>query len=123
MYVAQDRHHLEGQARDGRVEVSFPAPSHDGEHRSAKREQGAMSEHRDVRVRAGPLGARSAVESSQLDIGETVVPGAMALVTFPERKVTRAAGRRGKRHGCGFAASGDCRHDRLPATGAAGRSL
>src|SRR5690348_14558068 len=24
----------------------------------------------------------------------------MALVTFPERKVTRAVGRRGKRHGC-----------------------
>ena len=26
---------------DGRVEVSFPAPSHGGEHHSAKREQGA----------------------------------------------------------------------------------
>ena len=49
-----------------------------------------MFEHRDVRVRAGALGARSAGQSSQPDVGETVMPAPMALVTFPERKVTRA---------------------------------
>src|SRR6185312_14848432 len=59
-----------------------------------------LSEHRDVRVRAGPLGARWDGKSRQPDVGETVMPAPMALVTFPERKVTRAAGRRGKRHGC-----------------------
>src|SRR5690348_3646274 len=55
-----------------------------------------LFEHMDVRVRAGPPGARSAAESSQPDVGETVMPAPMALVTFPERKATRAAGRRGK---------------------------
>jgi hypothetical protein len=55
-----------------------------------------MSEHKDVRVRAGPLGARSAGQLSRHHVGETVMPGAMALVTFPKRKVTRAVGRRGK---------------------------
>jgi hypothetical protein len=34
------------QAMDGRVEVSFEAPSHDAEHRSRVRGKGAMSEHR-----------------------------------------------------------------------------
>src|SRR6185312_5060261 len=57
-----------------------------------------LSEHRDVRVRAGARPARSAGQSSQPDVGETVMPAPMALVTFPER--TRAVGRRGKRHGC-----------------------
>src|SRR5690242_14403874 len=71
---------------DGRVEVSIPAPSHGGEHRSARREQGAMSEHRDVRVRAGPLGARSAAESSQPDVGETVMPGAIGFGYFPRKE-------------------------------------
>src|SRR5690242_14781724 len=55
-----------------------------------------LFEHRDVRVRAGPLGARCDGKSSQPDVGETVMPVPMALVTFPERKVTRAVGRRGK---------------------------
>src|SRR5574338_474197 len=59
-----------------------------------------LFEHMDVRVRAGARPARSAGQSSQPDVGETVMPAPMALVTFPERKVTRAVGRRGKRHGC-----------------------
>jgi len=83
------------QAMDGRVEVSS-APSRDAEHRSAKRGKGAMSEHRDARVRAGALGERSAGQSSQPDVGETVMPAPMALVTFPERKVTRAGTARKK---------------------------
>jgi hypothetical protein len=48
------------------VEVSFPAPSRDGEHRSVKREQGAMSEHRDVRVRAGPPAEKRRGEAARL---------------------------------------------------------
>src|SRR5690348_15359277 len=55
-----------------------------------------LFEHTDVRVRAGARPARSAGKSSQPDVGSTVMPAPMALVTFPERKVTRAAGRRGK---------------------------
>jgi hypothetical protein len=35
-----------------------------------------MFEHRDVRVRAGPLGARSAGKFRQQDVAETVVSGA-----------------------------------------------
>src|SRR6185437_6297416 len=35
-----------------------------------------MSEHRDVRVRAGPLGAKCDGRSSQPDVGSTVMSGA-----------------------------------------------
>jgi hypothetical protein len=69
------------QAMDGRVEVSS-APSHDAEHRSRTRGKGAMSEHRDVRVRAGARPARSAGQSSQPDVGETVMPGANGFGYF-----------------------------------------
>jgi len=58
-----------------------------------------LSEHMDVRVRAGPPGARSAGQSSQPDIGETGMPAPTVLATFAETKVARAVGRRGKRHG------------------------
>jgi hypothetical protein len=43
---------------------------------SAKPEQARMFEHRDVRVRADPLGARSAGKFRQHDVAEIVVPGA-----------------------------------------------
>jgi len=55
-----------------------------------------LFEHKDVRVRAGPLGARSAAESSQPDVDETVMPGANGFGYFPRTKVTRVVGRRGK---------------------------
>src|SRR5579885_3390145 len=84
---------------DGRVERAS-APSHDGEHRSAKREQGATSEHRDVRVRAGPLGARSAAESSQPDVGSTVMPAQWFWRLFAETKVARSRQRAEPRKSC-----------------------
>src|SRR5690348_9393899 len=71
---------------DGRVEVSSPAPSHDAEHRSRARGKGAMSEYRDVRVRAGARPARSAGESSQPDVGETAMPGANGFGYFPRKE-------------------------------------
>jgi hypothetical protein len=49
-----------------------------------------MSEHRDVRVRAGPLGARSAGKFRQHDVAETAMSGAMVLATFAETKVARS---------------------------------
>jgi len=45
-----------------------------------------MSEHRDVRVRAGPPGARSAAESGQPDVGSTVMPGANGFGYFCRNK-------------------------------------
>ena len=51
-----------------------------------------MFEPMDGRVRAGPLGAGSAGKSRQHDVGETVVSGAVALVTIAVTKVTRAQG-------------------------------
>ncbi len=48
-----------------------------------------MFEHRDVRVRAGPLGARSAGKFRRHDVAETGVLGAMVLATFAETKVAR----------------------------------
>jgi hypothetical protein len=74
------------QAMDGRVEVSFKAPSHGAEHRSRARGKGAMSEHKDVRVRAGTRPARSAGQSSQPDVGETVMPGANGFGYFCRNK-------------------------------------
>jgi hypothetical protein len=49
-------------------------PWHGAEHRNAKRGKGAMSEHRDVRVRAGALGARSAGKSNEHDVRSITVP-------------------------------------------------
>jgi hypothetical protein len=75
------------QAMDGHVEASFRRRRMTPEHRSAKREQGAMSEHRNVRVRAGPPGARCDGQSSQPDVGETGMPGANGFGYFcPQQK-------------------------------------
>src|SRR5690348_14889011 len=49
-----------------------------------------LFEHRDVRVRAGARPARSTGKFQRHDVAEIVMPAPMALVTFPERKVTRA---------------------------------
>ncbi|MBS0383033.1 MAG: hypothetical protein JSR56_11435 [Proteobacteria bacterium] len=49
-----------------------------------------MSEHTDVRVRAGPLGARGAGKFLRHDAAETGMPGAMVLATFAETKVARS---------------------------------
>ena len=45
-----------------------------------------MFEHRDVRVRAGPLGARSTGAFRQHDVAETVVPGAWLWLLSPKGK-------------------------------------
>jgi len=45
-----------------------------------------MSEHKDVRVRAGARPARSAGQSSQPDVGETVMPGANGFGYFPRKE-------------------------------------
>jgi hypothetical protein len=45
-----------------------------------------MSEHKDVRVRAGARLARSAGQSSQPEVGETVVPGANGFGYFPRKE-------------------------------------
>ncbi|MGN6313381.1 MAG: hypothetical protein ACTHMO_06445 [Rhodanobacteraceae bacterium] len=56
-----------------------------------------MFEHKDVRVRAGARLARSAGQSSQPDVGETVMPAPMVLATFAETKVARSPGRRAEK--------------------------
>jgi hypothetical protein len=45
-----------------------------------------LFEHRDVRVRAGARTARSAGQSSQPDVGETVMPGANGFGYFPRKE-------------------------------------
>src|SRR5690348_11534661 len=87
------------QAMDGRGEVSS-APSHDAEHRSQARGKGAMSEHMDVRVRAGARPARSAGQSSQPDVGETVMPGANGFGYFPRKESNPRRGTAREGHGC-----------------------
>src|SRR5690348_12789398 len=49
-----------------------------------------------------PARARREAQGSRANrmLARPSCPAPMALVTFPERKVTRAVGRRGKRHGC-----------------------
>src|SRR5690242_14757702 len=59
-----------------------------------------LFEHRDVRVRAGPLGARSAAESSQPDVGSTVMPGANGFGYFPRKESNPRRWTARKRHGC-----------------------
>src|SRR5690348_13771170 len=60
-----------------------------------------LLERMDARVRAGPLGARSAGESSQPDVGETVMPGANGFGYFCRNKSSPFAREaNGKRHGC-----------------------
>jgi hypothetical protein len=73
---------------DGRVEVSFRRRRVMPSIAAPSGSKARLFDQADARVRAGPLGARSAAESSQPDVGETVMPAPMALVTFPERKVT-----------------------------------
>src|SRR5690348_1815224 len=59
-----------------------------------------LFEHSDVRVRAGPLGARSTAESSQPDVGETVMPGANGFGYFPRKESNPRRGTARKRQGC-----------------------
>jgi hypothetical protein len=68
------------------------APLHVAEARSRSREQGAH-----VRLHGRRSSRRRAIGEHRgrvrrQDVGGPAMPGAMALVTFPERKVTRAAG-------------------------------
>src|SRR5574337_1935798 len=54
-----------------------------------------MFEHRDVRVRAGPLGVRSTGKFRQHEVAETGLPGAMVFGYFlPKQKVARSPPRR-----------------------------
>jgi len=71
---------------DGRVEVSFPALSRCRSDEVERGSKARLSEHKDVRVRAGPLGARCDGESSQPDVGETVMPGANGFGYFPRKE-------------------------------------
>jgi hypothetical protein len=64
-------------------EASFSAPLYDAEHRSASGSKARMFEHRDVRVRAGLLGARSAGKLRQQDVAEAVVPGVWLWLLSP----------------------------------------
>src|SRR6185437_15826710 len=52
-----------------------------------------LFEHRDVRVRAGALGARSAGQFQRHDVAEAVMPAPVVLATFAETKVARALAR------------------------------
>jgi hypothetical protein len=72
----------------------FTAPLHAAAARSRMAEQGPH-----VRGQGWPSSARPPFgehqgQSRQHDVAETGMPGAMALVTFPERKVTRSPQRR-----------------------------
>jgi hypothetical protein len=56
-----------------------------------------MSEHKDVRVRAGARSASIAGKLSRHDVGETGMPGAMVFGYFlPKQKVARSPPRRAK---------------------------
>ncbi len=56
-----------------------------------RRSKRRMFEHKDVRVRRGRRSASIAGQSRQHDVAEAIASSAMALVTFPERKVTPLA--------------------------------
>gem|GEM_PF-1996449 len=87
------------EAMDGRHRSrAFPRPCATPSIAAPSGSKARMFEHKDVRVRAGPPGARSAGKLRQYDVAETVVP--RAWLWLPKRKVTRAVGRRGKRQGC-----------------------
>jgi len=78
------------------VEVRLFAPLHDAEHRSAKREQGAH-----VRAQGCASSRRPAWREKRRAVSPTRSrrnrrAGRLALVTFPERKVTRSPLRRAK---------------------------
>ena len=71
---------------------AFIAPLHDAEHRSAQREQGAY-----VRAQGCASSRRPAWREKHREVEATRCcrnrrAGRLALVTFPERKVTRSAG-------------------------------
>src|SRR5690348_5556007 len=85
---------------EGRVEVSIPALSRCRSDDAERASKARLFEHRDVRVRAGAREASSKGSRADTTSAGPSRSAQMALVTFPERKVTRAAGRRGKRHGC-----------------------
>ena len=76
---------MDGLAHPGAVAV----PSIAAESGSKAR----MSEHTDVRVRAGPLSARSAGDSDSLDANQNAASGAKRVFGYFLRaqKVTRAA--------------------------------
>ena len=80
----------QAKARDGRVERAFKRrcrpPSLAAEWRSKRR----MSDYRDVGVRRGRHSARSAGALPRHEVAATGLPGAMALPTFPVRKVGRS---------------------------------
>src|SRR5690348_17536079 len=71
---------------DGRVEVSFRRRCMTASIAAPSGSKARLFEHKEVRVRAGPLGARSAVKSSQPDVGETVRPGANGFGYFPRKE-------------------------------------
>ncbi|HET6907216.1 MAG TPA: hypothetical protein VFH52_09735 [Rhodanobacteraceae bacterium] len=71
------------QAMDGRVEVSFRRRRMTPSTAAGRAGKARLLEHMDVRVRAGARLARSAGQSSQPDVGETVMPGANGFGYFP----------------------------------------
>src|SRR5690348_17857837 len=77
-----------------------------------------MFEHRDVRVRAGSRPARSAGESSQPDVGETVMPGANGFGYFPRKESNPRRGTARKRHGCPVSTSEKTHFVRSPSPAA-----
>jgi hypothetical protein len=74
------------QAMDGRVEVSFRCRRMTPSTAGGRAGKARLFEHRDVRVRAGARPARSAGQSSQPDVGETVMPGADGFGYFPRKE-------------------------------------
>ncbi len=80
-----------GEARKA-VTGARTAPLHDAEACSLSREQGAhVRLHGRGSLRRRAIGEHRG-QARRQDIGGLVMPGAMALVAFPERKVTREAG-------------------------------
>src|SRR5690242_17174494 len=70
------------QAMGGRVEVSFRRRRMTASIAASSGSKARLFERMDARVRAGPLGARSTVESSQPDVGSTVMPAANGFGYF-----------------------------------------
>ncbi len=85
--------HAAGRGNAGQgwpVSKHQTAPLRAAEHRSASGSNARMFEAMDGRVRAGPPGVRSAGAFRQHDVAETGTRSAVALATFPERKVARS---------------------------------
>ncbi len=75
-----------------KLRTGFPAPCMTPSIAAPSGSKARMSEHRDVRVRAGPLGARSAGQWRQHDVVETIMLTRNGFGYFPGKESNSARG-------------------------------